>query len=177
MPAYELPNYILGHALLTGKLWKADQEPMVGKVHGRLPTWKAGLLHRAGRLALVKSTLTAIPIYPLISIKLHAWAIEAINKIQRGFFWVGQETAPGEKCMMAWPMIARPCEYGGLGIIDLKFARYVLTMRWLWFQRTAPSKPWANMPLQCDPEVKAMFDAFNTIQPGDGKLTQFWTDR
>lgn len=73
-------------SLSTGKLRKEHLPPVVDKVTRRIPTWKTKLLRKSGRLGLVKSTMIAIPIYPLISIQLPHWAIAAIKKSCRGFF-------------------------------------------------------------------------------------------
>lgn len=77
---FEFSITYLGMSLTSGQLLKMHLEPLVDKVHNRLPTWKARLMHKAERVSLTKSTLTAILIYPLISIKLPTWAINAIDK-------------------------------------------------------------------------------------------------
>ena len=55
------PIHYLGIPLGLKKLSKTALQPLVDKVAKRLPSWKAGLLNRAGRTILVKSTLSAIP--------------------------------------------------------------------------------------------------------------------
>lgn len=86
-------------------------------------------MHKVGRVSLVKSTLTAIPIYLLISIKLLAWAINAIDKYRRGFIWAGKETVAGRQCTMAWTKITRPHELGGLSITNLCIAGYAIQLQ------------------------------------------------
>lgn len=76
----EFPITYLGMPLSTERIRKEHIQPVVDKVRKRVPTWKVGLLHKSGRLSLVKSTMVAIPIYPLISLKLPQWAIQAIEK-------------------------------------------------------------------------------------------------
>lgn len=120
--------------------------------------------------------MTAILIYPLISIKLPQWAITAIEKSCRGFFWAGEQTASGGQCTLAWKTVARPRDVGGLGITDLRVAGFALKLRWLWLKRTDPNRPWSVLPLDCEEEVEAMFDASTEVQVGDGK-DMFWTDR
>lgn len=143
----------------------------------RLPTWKAGLMHKVGRLSLMKSTLSTIPIYTMISINVPAWAIKAVDKCRRGFFSTGTETARGGQCSLAWPIVTRPWELGGLGVPDLKLTGYALHLRWLWLKRVDQPRPWARLPLQCEPEVQRMFEASIDIKPGNGGMTLFWTDR
>jgi hypothetical protein len=49
------------------------------------PAWKGKLLHWSGRLTLVRTTLSAIPIYTTISIDKALW------KIMTAFLWSGTE--------------------------------------------------------------------------------------
>lgn len=59
----QFPCKYLGIPLLIYKLSKADLQPLIDTIADRLPTWKAGLLNRSGRVLLTKVTLTAIPIH------------------------------------------------------------------------------------------------------------------
>lgn len=99
----EFPITYLGIPLSTNKLRKEHLEPLVDKVCGRLPKWKAGLMNKAGRLAHVKATLTAMPIHTLMTVAQVPWMIEAVDKTRWGFFWAGGPTANDGQCMMAWP--------------------------------------------------------------------------
>uniref|UniRef100_A0A452Y9M0 Uncharacterized protein n=1 Tax=Aegilops tauschii subsp. strangulata TaxID=200361 RepID=A0A452Y9M0_AEGTS len=44
----------------------AQLQPVVNKVAGKLPFWKAWLMNKDGRLAFVKAVLSAIPIHQLL---------------------------------------------------------------------------------------------------------------
>jgi hypothetical protein len=57
------PFRYLGVPLSVFQLKCCDLQPLVDVVADRLPSWKAGMLSRPGRTALVKSTLSAIPLY------------------------------------------------------------------------------------------------------------------
>ena len=126
------PIRYLGIPLGLRQLSKADLQPLVDKVANRLPTWKAGLLNRAGRTILIKSTLSAIPTHTALAINLSPWVIKRIDNCRRGFLWKGAQSARGGHCLLAWPRVCRPPELGGLGIVDLQRFRYALRMRWLW---------------------------------------------
>jgi hypothetical protein len=77
----------LGLPILDTKLRKSDLMVWVDKVADRLPNWKARLLSLAGRTAMVRFVLSAIPVYLLIAMKIPKWVINSIDKIQRGFIW------------------------------------------------------------------------------------------
>jgi hypothetical protein len=65
------------------KLRKYDLMVWVEKVADRLPNWKARLLILAGRTAMVRFVLSAIPVYLLIAMKIPKWVINSIDKIRR----------------------------------------------------------------------------------------------
>jgi hypothetical protein len=57
----------------------------VDKIADRLPNWKADLMSRAGRRILVQLVLTSMTVYMAMAIDFPHWAIEAIDKIRKGF--------------------------------------------------------------------------------------------
>ena len=56
------PIRYLGIPLSIYKLRKCDLQHLVDKVIASLPTWKAGLLTKAGRTVLVKTKMSTIPV-------------------------------------------------------------------------------------------------------------------
>jgi hypothetical protein len=106
-----------------------------------LSGWKPDLLTKAGRNILVQPVLNSMLIYLLLALDLHAKALEAIDKIRRGFLWKRTKDVRGGHCLIAWPKVARPPNLGGLGISHLQFLGWALRLRWLWLQKTKPDKP------------------------------------
>jgi len=104
-------------------------------------------------------------IYLLLAQDLPAKALEAIDKIRRGFLWKGRKDVKGGHCLIAWPKVTRPPDLGGLGISHLQFLGWALKLRWLWLQKTEPDKPWAFLSVQAPSQVKAFF-----LYP----LSQWW---
>jgi hypothetical protein len=94
------PFRYLGVPLSVYKLKRCDLQPLVDVVADRLPSWKAGLLSYPGRTALVKSTLSAIPVHVSIAVKICPAALNDIDKIRCcGFIWSGTSSASGDS---AW---------------------------------------------------------------------------
>lgn len=54
---------------------------------------------------------------------------------------------------------------------------FALHLRWLWLQKTDPTKPWTELPDVMEPKVQEMFRLSTTILVGDGKRTLFWEDK
>jgi hypothetical protein len=107
----------------------------VDTIAARIPTWKAGMLNTTGRLALVKSTLSAILVHVSISCCLSAWAIGGIDRRRRAFLWCGTDRASG----------------GVLG--------FAIRLRWEWLRRTQPDSTWAALPQRTEKTVASMFKA------------------
>ena len=84
-PIVDLPITYLGIPLTIKHPSAALLQPVVDKTTGMLPTWKACLMNKAGRLAFVKAVLSAIPIHQLLALAPPKRIIKALEKIQRGF--------------------------------------------------------------------------------------------
>jgi hypothetical protein len=143
----------------------------------QLPGWKTGLLTKPGRKILVQHVLTGMMMYLAMALDLPAWAHKAIDKLRHGFYWRGCKEAKGGHCHVAWGVVCRPMELGGLGISSLKELGWALRMRWLWLQKTEPNRPWPALPIQVPDKAKALFSVAMQTEVGDGKNTLFWTDR
>jgi hypothetical protein len=132
---------------------------------------------KSGRLVLTKAVLSIIPTYMLMADQLPAWAIEDTDRIRRKFLWAGRDTSIGEgECLVAWPTVCLLTIHGGLGMQNLKLARFALRTRWLWLQWTDLDRAWAALPMRVEPQVQDLFDASIQIQVGDGTQTLFWRD-
>jgi len=75
----------------------------------------------------IKSVLMALPVFAMMANKLPAWVIAEVDKICRNFLWTGSDQSRfAEKSLVAWPLVARPTELGGLGVPDLKLSSIAL---------------------------------------------------
>jgi hypothetical protein len=71
----------LGLPLSTGRVPKSAFQPLIGNMADKLPAWRGRLMHQSGQLSLIKSTLTAIPVYTPSSHSFPPWVIKAFTKI------------------------------------------------------------------------------------------------
>uniref|UniRef100_A0A453NMC5 Reverse transcriptase domain-containing protein n=1 Tax=Aegilops tauschii subsp. strangulata TaxID=200361 RepID=A0A453NMC5_AEGTS len=176
-PVVELPITYLGIPLTLRRPSAAQLQPLVDSVAARLPTCKAWLMNKAGRLALVKSVLSAIPVHQLLAFTPPKKTLKQLEKIQRGFLWAGRAVANEGHCHVNWRHACRPVEYGGLGIRCLERAGLALRLRWMWLARTDTDRAWKGLDLQFSKEERALFFASTTMVLGDGRTTLFWDDR
>jgi hypothetical protein len=94
----DFPVRYLGIPLAVSRLPKSVWQPMIDKVADKLPTWHGRLMHMSGRLALIKSTLSAMPIHTAISLTIPRWVQKALVKLMKAFLWCGSESLQNGKC-------------------------------------------------------------------------------
>jgi hypothetical protein len=75
----------LGLPLSNSKLSKLLLQTLVDRVTDKLPASKGRILHRSGRLTLIKMTLFVVLIYTSISISLPRWLLKATQRILKAF--------------------------------------------------------------------------------------------
>ena len=82
-----IPFQYLGVAVGGNPRKKLFWEPVVRKLEARLSSWKGRFLSMAGRICLLKSVFTAIPLFYLSIFKALVAMCNKINSIQRKFLW------------------------------------------------------------------------------------------
>ncbi|CAN1315223.1 LINE-1 retrotransposable element ORF2 protein [Linum perenne] len=126
-----LPSTYLGLPFgsrgFTKKLW----DPVIDSLGKRLQTWKARFLSFGGRLTLIKSVLSSLPVYFLSLFKAPSSVILALERIQNRFLWSG--VSDSEKIhWINWNLVKTPRSLGGLGVQDLRSLNTALLCKWHW---------------------------------------------
>lgn len=127
----KLPFNFLGLPLGANPKRKSTWLPVVDKVKKKLSSWKRKLLSFAGRLSLIKSALTNIPIYFLSIFKMPKRIIKVITKPQSNFLWGGNETNR-KVHLVKWEEVLKSKSQGGLGIRNLGVVNACLLLKWWW---------------------------------------------
>jgi hypothetical protein len=99
------------------------------------------------------------------------------DKIRQGFLWKGRKEVNGGSCLVSWEVVTRPLSYGGLGVPNLKFKSWALQAKWLWLEKTDPSRPWHGLSLPVQRQVRQFFELSVFTVLGNGANTLFWSDR
>nr|XP_043616029.1 uncharacterized protein LOC122587941 [Erigeron canadensis] len=94
-------------------------QPVIDKFQKRLTKWKSKCLSIGGRLTLVQSVLSRLPLYFFSLFKAPEKIIEQLERLRRRFFWAGKSDG---SCIswVAWADILTPKSLGGLGLGSLK---------------------------------------------------------
>jgi hypothetical protein len=80
------------HLVSFGKSGVTETEPNYPKLTSlwfwitKLTPWNGKLMNKSGRLIVVQSVASTIPIYTLMGDDLPAWAVEEIDALRRNFF-------------------------------------------------------------------------------------------
>jgi hypothetical protein len=127
----EFPVRYLDLPLSIKQLPRSSLQPLLDRLGDKLPTWKGKLMNRPGWLTLIKTTLSAGPIYTAICVKLLLWFHKAMTKIMRTFLWCGSDSIKNGKCLVTWSKVQQPLHLGGLGILDTRKMNFALRLRWV----------------------------------------------
>ncbi|GAU22739.1 hypothetical protein TSUD_138630 [Trifolium subterraneum] len=106
-------------------------EPLLARLKNRLSGWKSRFLSFGGRLTLLKSVLTSLPVYALSFFKAPSSTISSIESLLIKFFWGGGEDSR-KTSWINWKTICLRKEYGGLGVRQLKEFNLALLGKWCW---------------------------------------------
>ena len=189
----------LGVPTIHGRVTKNLFQNVVTRVDNRLAGWKTKCLSLAGRITLIKSTITAIPAYVMQSARLPRSVCDELDKKIRRFLWGG--TALERKPhLVAWGKVIQEKAHGGLGIRSMRQLNTAFLMKLNWRLKTQPHTLWARIlqekycrrqDLERLPDRRVsnsnvwrgIMDTIELTSKGmgmaigDGRLTNFWTHK
>jgi hypothetical protein len=105
--------------------------PMIDVLKKRLDYWGNRSLSFGGRIVLLNSVLSAIPIFYLSFMMMPAKVWKEVVKIQRNFLWSGLDKKT-KICWVEWDLVTKPKDEGGLGVRDLRRVNLSLLANWQW---------------------------------------------
>lgn len=131
----ELPTKYVGTMLDSLSLKIVNWRSTIEKIKNRLENWSFRALNFVARVVLLRSTLQAIPIYPLLVMAAPKGVCTKMIEIYRKFLWGGpKQQKKWDLC--SWNSLTKPKENGGLGLRDLSTLNQVLAVKlwWRWMQ-------------------------------------------
>ncbi|GJR01764.1 hypothetical protein Tco_0524748 [Tanacetum coccineum] len=90
-------------------------DDVVAKVSARLSKWKLKTFSIGGRLTLIKSVLTSIPLYHMSIFKVPSGVLKLLESIRRNFF-DGVDGSERKMAWINWNKVLASKKYGSLGV-------------------------------------------------------------
>ena len=108
-------------------VWDSIEE----RFKNKLSSWKRQYISKGGRLTLIRSTLSSLPIYFLSMFRMPKIVWARLEKIQRDFLWGGGnlECKPH---LVNWNTVCQEKSRGGLGVRGLSLMNQALLCKWCW---------------------------------------------
>jgi len=102
----------------TRKLSNKDWQSIENRIENKLSGWKGKMLSLGGRLVLINSVLSSLPMFMMSFFELPKGVLEKIDCFRSRFYW--QSDHHKRKYRLAkWEIMCQPKIQGGLGIHNL----------------------------------------------------------
>ena len=112
---------------INKNLWSS----IIEKLEKRLAGWQGRFLSLGGRLTLLNSCLSNVPLYMLSIYLAPKTVIKKIDLLRRRLLWQGGKQS--KKFHLAdWVSVCSPKSQGGLGVLNLEVMNDSLLSKWLW---------------------------------------------
>ncbi|CAJ2667257.1 unnamed protein product [Trifolium pratense] len=126
-----IPFRFLGIPVGANPRRKVTWNPIVEAMKKRLNTWSGRNLSFGGRVTLINSVLSSLPLYFFSFFKVPVCVLQELITIQRRFLWGGCSDIK-KICWVSWDTICLPKDKGGLGIKNLNYFNQALLCKWKW---------------------------------------------
>jgi hypothetical protein len=123
---------------LPGEAWRS----IIQKLKDQFEIWGATWLNPAGRVVLIKSVLSSLPIFQFSALHAPAGIKRELAKITRKFLWQGGKDNEKKFHMVKWEITCAPKENGGLGIRDPEKLNLALGAKVIWRIITGGKEWW-----------------------------------
>jgi hypothetical protein len=139
-----IPFKFLGIPVGANPRRRATWKPIVESMEKRLTTWSSRHLSFGGRITLINSVLTSLPLYFFSFYKAPRCVIQQLVRIQRNFLW-GSGIENKKICWIKWDQICLPRDKGGLGVKNLELFNLALLSKWKWRMLSDVEAMWMSL--------------------------------
>ena len=139
-----LPTTYLGLPLgcrqASISVWGGVEE----KFRRKLAMWKRQHISKGGRLTLIRSTLSNLPIYLMPLIHMPRGVSSRLEKIQKDFLW-GSNASEKKIHLINCKQVCLSKAKGGLGFRSLLLMNKALLSKWAWRFSEEDNSAWKNV--------------------------------
>ena len=127
----QLPSSYLGLPLGARFKEVATWDRVEERLRKRLSFWKRQYISKGGRMTLIRSTLSSMPIYCMSLFHMPRSVSLRLERIQRDFLWGGGalERMPH---LVEWSIVCLDKRKSGLGVRNLALLNKALLCKWSW---------------------------------------------
>nr|KYP50139.1 Putative ribonuclease H protein At1g65750 family [Cajanus cajan] len=170
----------LGTPMIIGSPKIADFHGVVDKINARLASWKGKLLNKAGKLCLIKSTVSPMLVYNMHSLWLPSAVCNKVNHACRSLLWSNNGSSRFWS-HVGWEVVTKSKDYGGLGLCETRTMNVALLGKLLWDFVENPTKPWVcllshkylnSQSILCATKQRGSSQVWLSIVKGMGKLRE-----
>ncbi|RVW15364.1 LINE-1 reverse transcriptase-like [Vitis vinifera] len=126
-----LPSSYLGIPLGANHKSVAVWDGVEERFRKRLTLWKRQFISKGGRITLIRSTLSSMPIYLMSLLRMPRVVSLRLEKIQRDFLW-GGGALERKPHLVNWDTVCMDKRKGGLGVRRLSILNRALLCKWNW---------------------------------------------
>ena len=124
------PFRYLGLPMNTRKLNNKDWKVIEERIEKRLSGWKEKMLSVGGRMVLINSVLSSLPMFMMSFFELPKGVLEKIDCFRSRFYWQNDQHKRKYR-LVKWEILCQPKDQGGLGIQNLDIQNKCLLSKWL----------------------------------------------
>jgi len=127
------------HRQLLNSEWHKVEE----RFEKKLSCWKAKYLSYGGRLVLLNSVLSSLPMFMMSFFEIPKGVVKNLDHCRSRFFWQGSSDKYKYR-LAKWDILCRPKDQGGLGILDLQLQNKCLLSKWI-INLLSTESMWQNL--------------------------------
>lgn len=105
--------------MLHGPVSKRSYHGIIDKVKARPNGWSTSSLSLAGRITLIKSVLSAVPLFVMQSTRIPNGIVDEVERVCRNFLW-GHTDSRSKMHLISWDIVTQPISRGSLRIRRLR---------------------------------------------------------
>lgn len=129
----------LGLPLTSGVNNRSLWHGIISKIKDKITSWGGYWLTKGGKIILLKSALSALPIYQASFLLAPKHIMDQISCLLRDFLWKGGRGNHNKMHLENWELVKRPILDGGLQIRDPALSNLSLECKLLWKIYSEPS--------------------------------------